>query len=673
MNFRTMLWLSFVLTLLFIPMNTRSQGQVTVSQDVLNLLERDATGKVEIVWNPQLATPGFIRGQFSAPTSFQRSPFNIQGIARQWLHRYASVMGITSVDHELVLVNAETDHLGLHHLTFQQISQGIPVYNRVVRLHLDNTGTTLVALSNSFVPTTYLPAIETGISSEQAIANAQIALSDGKLVGEPELVIWANQAAALPKATLVWLVEQWDVARFINNIYVIRVTDGAILDVWEPIHEARNRKVYSAQNKMVLPGVLVRSEGDPPTGDVDADLAYDFAGATYDYYFNSFGRDSYDNHGGIMTATVHIGPNYVNAAFIPEENQIAYGHNMVTLDITGHEWTHAVINNSANLEYRWQSGALNESLADVFGVMIDREDWLVGEDLPATVLRGADAIRDMANPARLRQPAHTDQWVATCGDQEGVHTNSGITNKAYYNVATTIGKEKAEQIFYRTLTQYLQATSSLEAMRTSALQAAQDLYGQGSAEYKGVIDGFTAVGLNGSWNPPANECSCAVSAALESPAVSSNQLTAINRIATLYRLRDELLRGNEVGEHYRNLYEEYRGRATHLLLQEPALLTAGGETITQFLPGVTALLDEQGETMRLDQTMLQALRRFLQELAAADRKADGSALAAMVEQEIVRVDWDLLVGMSFAEAWEYFTKLLNTQPIKSYLPLIRYQ
>jgi hypothetical protein len=164
-----------------------------------------------------------------------------------------------------------------------------------------------------------------------------------------------------------------------------------------------------------------------------------------------------------------------------------------------------------------------------------------------------------------------------------------------------------------------------------------------------------------------------VSTALESPTVSLNRLTAINRIATLYRLRDQLLRGNEVGEHYRNLYEEYRGRATQLLLQNPALLTNGGETIAQSLPGVTALLNEQGETMRVDENMVRKLRTFLQDLATADRKANGGALAAMIEQEILRVDWDLLVGMSFAEAWEYFTKRLNTQPLKSYLPLIRYQ
>lgn len=671
MKLKLMLLISFVLTFLFIPMTISSQERI--SQKELDLLYQDSANKVEIVWNSQLTTPSFIRGHFLAPTSFRRSPFNVHLIARQWLNRYAALLGIASVDQELVFVDAETDHLGQHHLTFQQVKQDVQVYNSLIRLHFDPTGEQLLALTNSFIPSRYLPAVEAKITNEQAKAQAQLALPDGKLVDQAELVIWVDQTAASPMGEVVWLVKLWDATRFINNVYVIRASDGTILDVWERIYDARNRRVHDAQNKMVIPGVLVRVEGDPPTGDVDTDLAYDFAGATYDYYFNFFGRDSYDNRGGVMTATVHIGPNYVNAAFIPEEKQIVYGHNMVTLDITGHEWTHAVINNSANLEYRWQSGALNESLADVFGVMIDREDWLVGEDLPATVLRGADAIRDMANPARLRQPAHTDQWVATCGDQEGVHTNSGITNKAYYNIATTIGKEKAEQIFYRALTQYLQATSTLEAMRASALQSAQDLYGQASTEYKGVTDGFAAVGLNGSWNPPANECSCAVTAALESPVVSPNRLAAITRIATLYRLRDELLRGNDAGEHYRKLYEEHRGRATQLLLQEPAILSAGGGTIAQFLPGVTALLDEQGETVRLDQDMVQGLRTFLQELAAADREANGGALAAMVEQEITHVDWDSLVGMSFAEAWEYFTTLLNAQPIKSYLPLIRYQ
>ena len=96
--------------------------------------------------------------------------------------------------------------------------------------------------------------------------------------------------------------------------------------------------------------------------------------------------------------------------------------------------------------------------------------------------------------------------MATCGDNEGVHTNSGIHNKAFFNVATALDKNRAELIFYRALSVYLGVNSSMEDARAAALQSAEDLYGAGSAEYQAVEDGFNAVGLDGVWQPPVNNC-----------------------------------------------------------------------------------------------------------------------------------------------------------------------
>jgi Zn-dependent metalloprotease len=168
--------------------------------------------------------------------------------------------------------------------------------------------------------------------------------------------------------------------------------------------------------------------------------------------------------------------------------------------VTAHELTHAVTERTANLEYRWQSGALNESFSDIFGAMVDRDDWLMGEDLPI------GAIRDLDNPGAFGQPGNASGWVQTCGDNEGVHTNSGIPSKAFVNVASSIGKGDAERIFYRALTVYLQPQSTLEDARAAALQAAEDLFGVGSTQLQAVNTGFGAVGLNGSFQPPVNNC-----------------------------------------------------------------------------------------------------------------------------------------------------------------------
>ncbi|HCU7777653.1 TPA: zinc metalloproteinase aureolysin, partial [Staphylococcus aureus] len=120
-------------------------------------------------------------------------------------------------------------------------------------------------------------------------------------------------------------------------------------------------------------------------------------------------------------------------------------------DVVAHELTHGVTQETANLEYKDQSGALNESFSDVFGYFVDDEDFLMGEDVYTPGKEG-DALRSMSNPEQFGQPAHMKDYVFTEKDNGGVHTNSGIPNKAAYNVIQAIGKSKSEQIYYRALT-----------------------------------------------------------------------------------------------------------------------------------------------------------------------------------------------------------------------------
>jgi hypothetical protein len=283
--------------------------------------------------------------------------------------------------------------------------------------------------------------------------------------------------------------------------------------------------------------------------------------------------------------------------------------------------------------------------------MVDRDDWLMGEDMPPEVLGGRDAIRDLSDPARLGQPGHVDDWVATCSDNEGVHTNSGIPNKAYYNIATAIGKDKAERIFYRTLTVYLDVTSSLEDARAAALQSAADLYGDASPEYNGVLNGFNAVGLDGVWEPEPNNCTCAVATALADETVYLDQPSALEVATTLYRVRDQLLAG-EAGEHYRGLYERHTGRISHLLVRHGALRARGAEILRQVTAGLGSLLDGGGDEEIVTQETVDEILAFLQELAEADRATGDGQLARTIEREMARIDWGRLVGMTYREAWE---------------------
>jgi Zn-dependent metalloprotease len=272
-----------------------------------------------------------------------------------------------------------------------------------------------------------------------------------------------------------------------------------------------DRSVYDDECKNDLPGRLLRGEGDDPTdADPEANQVYDNLGQVFDYYADTFGRDSYDDSGAELIASI----NFCENPGTPTRNaywdgtQMKFGDGYAaSLDVTAHEITHAVTNLTADLEYQCQSGALNESMSDIFASNVDSDDWEIGEDLPG------GALRDMANPANgdPPQPAHVDDFVempndgSPFNDNGGVHYNSGIPNHAYYLMVQAIGRDRAEQIVYRALTEKLRSDSGFEDFRTASLDVARELWGGDSPEYQGTNESFAAVGLDGTWEAPEVE------------------------------------------------------------------------------------------------------------------------------------------------------------------------
>jgi len=630
----------------------------------LEQLRQDAGGEVEITWNSRTDTPSFIRGGIPISGVSVQTTGDASAAALAFVERYADLFGVRDASQELIVVKSDVDALGMGHVSIRQAYQGLEVYGAHMKTHLSADGQEVVAVSSGFVPEISLGDTQPRITAEEALANASQALPNGTLVSETKLVVYPGQEPSGPSAQLAWLVELRDDAVPARNVYVIDAADGNVLDVLDRLYVGRDRETYDADHGFSLPGTLARSEGDEPTGDQDVDDAHDFAGDTYDYYWNTHSRDSYDDQGATLVSTANYGLLYMNAYWSGE--QAVYGDGFPVNDVVAHEWTHAVTEHSADLEYRWQSGALNESFSDVFGAMVDRDDWLMGEDLPPEALGGREAIRDLSDPPRFGQPDHTDDWVETCSDNEGVHTNNGITNKAYYNVATAIGKDKAERIFYRALTVYLDTGSSLEDARAAALQSATDLHGEGSTEYNGVLDGFNAVGLDGVWEPEPNDCICAVTTVLSDKTVYPDPLSVLEVATTLYRVRDQLLIG-QAGEHYRTLYEQHTGRVSHLLVEDAALQAAGGDILKQVTPGLGHLMDGARDEDIVTQEMVDEIVAFLHQLAEEDRAEGGGDLADTIEQEVARIEWDRLVGMTYADAWEYVQTRVTVYFL--YLPL----
>ncbi|MED1205760.1 M4 family metallopeptidase [Heyndrickxia acidicola] len=250
-----------------------------------------------------------------------------------------------------------------------------------------------------------------------------------------------------------------------------------------------------------------------------------------DYYQKVFSRKSLDNKGMTLNSTVHVGTQWNNAAWNGKEMLYGDGDGVTLgslsggLDVTGHEMTHGVISNTANLTYQDESGAINESLADIFGEFIQinntgKADWQMGEDVYTPNIPGDGGLRSFSDPASLKvsttympsghyPDTYQDRYQGTL-DNGGVHINSGINNKADYLICqggtnngitiTGIGTSKAQQIYYRALTLYLTPSSGFHEMREAAIQAARDLYpdknGAPSQETQTVMDAYTSVGVN---------------------------------------------------------------------------------------------------------------------------------------------------------------------------------
>ena len=284
----------------------------------------------------------------------------------------------------------------------------------------------------------------------------------------------------------------------------------------------QHRTIYDAHSTTTLPGDSVRGEGAPATADPAVNEAYDGLGATFDLYAEVFDRNSIDDQGLPLLATVHYDQHYDNAFWNGQQMVFGDGDGdlfnrfTISIDVIGHELTHGVTQDTVGLDYFGQPGALNESVSDVFGSLVKQfhlqqsaaqADWLIGAGLFTAKVHGA-ALRSMKAPGTAfddpvlgkdPQPAHMRDYVHTTQDNGGVHINSGIPNHAFYLIATAIGGnawEKAGQIWYATLRDpLLRPNASFRAFARRTAANAGTLYGAGSAEQQAVIAGWGEVGV----------------------------------------------------------------------------------------------------------------------------------------------------------------------------------
>jgi hypothetical protein len=293
----------------------------------------------------------------------------------------------------------------------------------------------------------------------------------------------------------------------------------------ESLVPTKSRIISDAKTSTNLPGTTVRTEGGGPTGDAEADEAYAGLGATFDFFWNVFHRNSIDANGLGLLATVHYDQKYDNAFWngqrmvFGDGDGIYFNRFTISVDVIGHELTHGVTGSERNLQYQGQSGALNESVSDVFGSLVKQyaaspqqnaaqADWLIGAGLFTSKVNGV-ALRSMKAPGTAfndpvlgkdPQPANMSGYVNTASDNGGVHTNSGIPNHAFYLAAIAFGGfawEKAGRIWYDTIRDAaLPSNATFSQFAAITVARAEALYGGDAGEIVANAWGQVGVAVN---------------------------------------------------------------------------------------------------------------------------------------------------------------------------------
>ena len=449
-------------------------------------------------------------------------------VARAFLDRRGTAFGIRDQAHELRVSSVRELARDRSSVRFRQLHDGVPVIGGELVVNLDAKGNVLSA-AGEVTPApdvSVAPRVTAAAARDRALemtARAHGVRKAGLRAGDPILWIYDSRlmgGPGLDRPTLVWRINVTGRARMpVNELVLVDAQLGVVALHFSQIETAKVRRVCDAQNTdaQVPCTNPARSEGGPASKVKDVNDAYDLTGAVHDFLQRRFGRDSIDGAGETLTSTARWCPQgwcpFDNAYW--DGKQMVFGQGYASADdVVGHELTHGLIDRSSRLFYYSQSGAINESMADVFGEFVDLTDgvgtdtsakrWRLGEDLPI------GAIRDMKDPTRFGDPdrVSSPRYTADPFDEDngGVHTNSGVNNKAAYLITdggkfngetiTGLGIDKAARIYYEVVTNLLTSASDYRDLYYALPQACRQLVGTAgitSSDCEQVVRAVNAV------------------------------------------------------------------------------------------------------------------------------------------------------------------------------------
>ena len=487
-----------------------------------------------------------------------------------WLSQYFDENQMVSFK----LISKQIDQLGYTHYRYQQIFNNIPVQHGYYVVHA--MGNKIVSMNglcfdkfSTAGPTkiTEPDALKTAllninaqkykweVEAEEILLKRQINDVKASYYPDAELVYVFKNGKKEEELVLAYKFTVYAEEPLSKHDVFIDAREGRVIKKENLLHEidvlGTAKTVYSGTQKITTDsstnGYVLRESGrgkgietynlkkgtsfSSAVDFVDKDNVWDStnvdldqyaldahwgAEATYDYYLNKHNRNSINDSGFKLISMMHYGQNFVNAYW--DGSKMIYGDGngtigpLVSLDVIGHEITHGLTSFSAKLLLENESGALNESFSDIFGVTIDwhtrpqKANWTLAEEL-------SPYIRSLENPGVNNDPDtyFGTNWKTIGGaDDGGIHSNSGVQNFWYYLLAMGgsgkndignnynvkgIGLDKSAQIAYRNLTVYLTSLSDFKEARYFSIQAASDLYGACSAEVEATTNAWFAVGV----------------------------------------------------------------------------------------------------------------------------------------------------------------------------------
>lgn len=571
-----------------------------------------------------------------------------EAMAYALLRQLCGVMNLEAPEEEFEVTEISNDKIGLIHIALAQKIEGLSVWGADIKVHLGSDFMP-IEISGIYAPPPrheFWPS--KAIPESEAVANALVEVKSCKITSSQveKIAYWNPDTKPYPCYRVA--VEPAD-----GQAYYVFVSalDGHIVHVYNRVIDAvasgyaqdlqgNSRLVNSYYDQgtyyaldITLPSYN-SSASQPPMFDqtygglfvLEDDSGIDYVRSTsstswdaaavsaqynlrtaYEYFSNTHSRNSFDDSNAKITSVIHWGASFENAFWNPSDKTFKFGDGASTfknlagaLDVTAHEFSHAVVSYTANLIYENQSGAMNEHYADLFGAMVDRDDWLIGEDICKTAV----ALRDMQNPRSVsvlsQLPDRMSDYNYLPNNQDndngGVHINCGILNRMAYVLSDevpAIGKNKLELIAYHALDNYLVQYSQFIDYRRAMISAAQDLYGWGSAEEGAVKAAFNAVEIYDDTGSP-------------SPVVYSNT----GEEQTLFLFADEDVYNAEIDSPYLLGVNLPGGNylVSNRYLQKTRPVMSGDTMELAFLDinGDLWGIDENGEQLLIEDTGLQS-------------------------------------------------------------------